>query len=656
MRKLFALCGWLCVAAMNAGLVSAQQPNGPAAKHPFGAHDWSLLRNARAAAVSPEGTILYRVTFGGDKGPTHTEWWTIAADGTHAAKLDLQDDFSPMGYSLDGRSLYGAWKVKDQRQLAVFPVTDHKAAAVPATVVLLPRGINSAVASPDGKRFAIVADPRNPDPLQDVRHVQEAGESSVYVVNVDGTGGGWWCSNLKSVDGTVAWSADGESLALLSPVPHIGHHEVATAIDTCGAKGAQHVTDISNSVSGIAWADGGKQLAFLSTKSEVLTPEHVWTVAASGGTAADRTPELKGTAVELAGDAEGRVWVSVAHGVQNDVEEFRDGALTPAYRWTAGTIEGVPARSDYARGSEQIALTVDDPEHAPNVAVPDGDHLRKITTEGDAQLAAVELGQARTVQWKSKEGIALEGIATFPAGYAEGKKYPFLVLPHGGPEANDQLAFDPLSRAIAGLGYVVLQPEYRGSTGYGAEFLAAIYQHFGDRAYRDVDSATDYAIAQGWADPERLAIFGWSAGGFMTSWTVTQTHRYKAAIEGAGITDWAPFLFTSDIAQADYDARWPEEDPEAFRKFSAVAFVNQVTTPLLILHGEADQRVPTFQGTEFFQLLAARHKTVRMVTYPGSPHFPVLWEQRMNVMQELADWLKKYTDEWPGRERRGNQV
>ena len=109
------------------------------------------------------------------------------------------------------------------------------------------------------------------------------------------------------------------------------------------------------------------------------------------------------------------------------------------------------------------------------------------------------------------------------------------------------------------MGYVVLQPEYRGSTGYGADFLAAIYQHFGDRAYSDVDSATDFAIAQGWADPNRLAIFGWSAGGFMTSWTVTQTHRYKAAIEGAGITDWLSFIPTSDIWQVDYDARLQEK-------------------------------------------------------------------------------------------------
>ena len=397
-----------------------------------------------------------------------------------------------------------------------------------------------------------------------------------------------------------------------------------------------------NSVNGIAWVNGGKDLAFLSTKSLVLTPEHVWTVPAAGGKAEDRTPDLNATAVQLASDAKGRVWVSVNRGVRSEVDEFRDGALKTAYRWPDGIVRGTPVASEYAGSGEQMAFTVTDPGQTGNVAVADGDHLRRITHEGDEQLAAIELGPVQVVQWKSKGGIALEGIATFPAGYEKGKKYPFLVLPHGGPEANDELSFDAFSRTVAGLGYVVLQPQYRGSTGYGADFLAAIYQHFGDRAYEDVDSATDFAIAQGWADPNRLAIFGWSAGGFMTSWTVTQTGRYKAAIEGAGITDWAPFLWTSDISQVDYDARWTEEDPAAFSKFSAVYFANKVTTPLLILHGEADQRVPTFQGTEYFQLLAARGKTVRMVTYPGSPHFPVLWEQRLDVMHELAEWLAKY--------------
>jgi dipeptidyl aminopeptidase/acylaminoacyl peptidase len=488
--------------------------------------------------------------------------------------------------------------------------------------------------------------------MDSYRHVQVPEETSLYVVNADGTGGAWWCKDLKNISGTItvgggasaaAWSVDSESLAVLSQVPRIGHHEVGSTIDVCSASGVKHVTDIKNSVNGIAWANGGKDLAFLSTKSLVLTPEHVWTVPAAGGAAEDRTPDLKATAVQVGGDAQGRVWVVVNRGVRSEVDEFRDGALMTAYRWPEGVVSA-PVEAEYAgsNSDSMMAFNVSDATHTGNVAVSEGDHLRRITKEGDGQLAGIALGPVEVVQWKSKAGISLEGIATFPAGYEKGKKYPFLVLPHGGPEANDELRFDPFSRTVAGLRYVVLQPEYRGSTGYGADFLAAIYQHFGDRAYGDVDSATDFAIAQGWADPDRLAIFGWSAGGFMTSWTVTQTGRYKAAIEGAGITDWGPFLWTSDISQVDYDARWTDEDPSAFSKFSAVYFANKVTTPLLILHGEADQRVPTFQGTEYFQLLAARGKTVRMVTYPGSPHFPVLWEQRLDVMHELTDWLAKY--------------
>jgi len=128
----------------------------------------------------------------------------------------------------------------------------------------------------------------------------------------------------------------------------------------------------------------------------------------------------------------------------------------------------------------------------------------------------------------------------------------------------------------------------------------------------------------------------------MTSWTVTQTQRYKAAIEGAGITDWLSFIPESDISQVDYDMRYQEKDAAPFLKFSAVMYADKVTTPLLILHGEADQRVPMLQGREFFVLLAERGKTVRMVTYPGSPHFPQMAEQRRNVFLELSDWLGKY--------------
>ena len=222
----------------------------------------------------------------------------------------------------------------------------------------------------------------------------------------------------------------------------------------------------------------------------------------------------------------------------------------------------MPAANPFPDAPDVMAVGVGDPYHSNNVAVLKDGQLQKITSEGDAQLADINLGETKVVHWTSKEGVKLEGIATFPPGYTQRQALSLPGVPARRTGSKRRTRAGPMAKYIAGKNYVVLQPEYRGSTGYGAAHLAAIYQHFGDRAYRDVDSATDFAIAQGWADPARLAIFGWSAGGFMTSWTVTQTHRYKAAIEGAGITDWLSFIPTSDTWQTDYDARLQEKDPE----------------------------------------------------------------------------------------------
>ncbi|MGH9684149.1 MAG: S9 family peptidase [Candidatus Acidiferrales bacterium] len=617
-------------------------------KHPFAVDDWPVLHRASVIAVAPDGnTILYHVDYGQTKGPDKQDWKLISADGSKSRTLKLPEHFTPIGFTRDGSGLYGSFEENKHGQLAIVSVAAPD--AKPSVLTSIPSGISTAAISPDGSKFAVIADPRTLDPLAEVHTVVENGETSLYIVNADGSNGAWWCPSLHEIAG-MAWSAGGAKIALVSQTPMIGFHYVHSAIDVCSTSGVQHIADVANSAAselpsgagGIAWTKDGKDLAFLSTTTNVLTPDHVWTVPAAGGTPVDRTPTLAGSAMEISAGAKGDIWVLVARGVRNEVDSFDGRELKPAYEWPGGTLRNTPISPEIGSAPRMMALTVADPEHMFNVAVADGAKLKRITNEGDDQLASIALGTVKTVHWTSNDGIHLEGIATFPAGYVAGKKYPFLVLPHGGPEANDALDFDPFSRLIAGLGYVVLQPEYRGSTGYGTEFLNAIYQHFGDRAYADVDSATDYAIAQGWADPNRLAIFGWSAGGFMTSWTITQTHRYRAAIEGAGITDWLSFIFTSDVQQIDYDARWPEEDPNAFLRFSAVMHAKSVTTPLLILHGAADQRVPTYQGREYYLALAAHGKTVRMVTYPGSPHFPKLWEQRLDVFREIGAWLARY--------------
>jgi dipeptidyl aminopeptidase/acylaminoacyl peptidase len=607
-------------------------------KHPFGLNDYSALHRASALAVSPDGkSILYVVSYEGEKGPTKREWHLIDTSGENARKLELPESFEPAGFTKEGAALYGSYEVDKKGQLGIVPLAGGK----PTQIIALPNGIQKSFISPDGNKFALVADPQPVDPLADVRHIIENDVSSIYVTSTNGSENAWWCPELKDVT-DVAWSPDSTQLALVTQFQKIGHHDIRSQIWVCASSGARQVAEIPNAVAGIAWANDGKDLAFASTTTDVLTPDHLWTVPVSGGAPQDQTPKLEGSIVNVFNDPHGAVWVDMHKGTIIEIYSYRDGKLSPAYRWPGGCVFAPPANSPFISAPEVLAFNVGDPSHIGNLAVAHGTELQKITHEGDDTLAKVALGEVRVVSWTAKDGTKLEGILTLPANNEAGKRYPFLVLPHGGPEGNDTMDFDLFSRFIAGYGYIVLQPQYRGSTGYGTEFLQAIYQHFGDRAYSDVDSASDFAVAQGWADPNRQSIFGWSAGGFMTSWTVTQTRRYKAAIEGAGITDWLSFIPTSDIGQVDYDLRLQEKDPAPFLQFSAVMHADQVTTPLLILHGEADRRVPTFQGREFFVLLAERGKTVRMVTYPGSPHFPRLAEQRRNVFTEIQSWLNKY--------------
>jgi dipeptidyl aminopeptidase/acylaminoacyl peptidase len=628
----------ICVMALALFAAFNAAPIQAAEKHPFGIEDLTVLRSARPAAVSPDGgSVLYEVAFGGKKGRTNREWRLIAADGSNDRKLSLPEHFFPAGFMKDGASLYGTYEVEKKSQLAVVPLDAEKA----TVIIALKNGIRSATISPDGSRFALLADPRPLDSQADTRTVVESDKASLYVVNRDGSNGGWWCPGITNIT-SLAWSADGSTIAVLSQTPKLGYHYVHSFVDICTSSSVRRVSEIPNAAGSIAWTAGGTEIAFVSTTTQVITPDHVWTVPLKGGQPVDRTPSLAGSAVFLAGDAQGAVWVFVVHGVRGEVHALKDGRLAPAYAWPEGSVLGPPVFPEFVGAPERLVFAVGDPQHEENIAVAEKGQLIKITHEGDKELADVALGPVRAVDWTAKDGTKLQGIVTFPSGYTEGKRCPFLVLPHGGPEANDFLSFDTWAHYISGLGYVVMQPQYRGSTGYGSDFLNAIYQHFGDRAYADVDSATDYAIAQGWADPTRLAIFGWSAGGFMTSWTVTQTNRYRAAIEGAGITDWLSFIPTSDVQQIDYDQRWQEKDAAPFLEFSAVMFADKVTTPLLILHGANDIRVPVLQGLEFYALLAERGKTVRMVTYPGAPHFPILWEQRLNVLEEITAWLAEY--------------
>jgi dipeptidyl aminopeptidase/acylaminoacyl peptidase len=614
------------------------------ATHPFGGADWQSLARAVPRAVAPDGrTILVTETHGRPKGTDVHVWYALHIDGSGRRVLHLPKSFEPFGFAGSAQVLYGTLDVKGQPQLARWTIGGRAA----HVIARIPSGIGAIVPSNDGARYALLADPRPLDPLDTTRTVVTNDESALYVVAAAGGKPVRWCPLLDQIGG-LAWAPDDTRIAVLSQTPKIGYHRVSGRIDLCSATASRKVARIDNAVlneipypgAGIAWADGGRDLAFLSTTTDVITPDHLWTVSVTGSTPRDRTPNIRTSILALRGDPHGNVWTTIADGVQTEVGRYHGGVLRPAFVLPGGVVD-LPVTTDVAAAPATLAFGRSDPAHATNVAVAAGGALRQLTHAGDATLARIPLGRVIRHRWTSADGTALEAIVTFPPGASQ-RPGKFLVFPHGGPEANDELGFDALARIIAARGYVVMQPEYRGSTGYGSAHLQAIYQHFGDTAYRDVDAATTEAIAQGWADPKRLAIFGWSAGGFMTSWTVTQTARYRAAVEGAGITEWLSFIMSSDVQQTDYDARSLAAGAQPFLQYSAVMFADRVTTPLLILHGAADVRVPTYQGRELFVLLKERGKTVRMVTYPGSPHFPRRWEQRRNVVDELTHWLDRY--------------
>jgi len=264
-------------------------------------------------------------------------------------------------------------------------------------------------------------------------------------------------------------------------------------------------------------------------------------------------------------------------------------------------------------------------------------------------LPKLPLGETKRVAWKAADGLDIEGLLTYPVDYQPAKHYPLVLVIHGGPTGVFQDSF--LGRyglypyaTFAARGYAVLRVNPRGSGGYGRTFRFANMNDWGGKDYADLMAGVDHVISMGVADPDRLAVMGWSYGGFMTSWVVTHTHRFKAAAVGAGVTNLWSFTGTSDIPSflPDYFSGEPWNNFDGYFNHSPMAFVKGVTTPTLILHGEADVRVPTTQGYEFYNALKRQGVVTKMVVYPRTPHGPREPKFLLDIMQRHVDWVDKY--------------
>ena len=269
-------------------------------------------------------------------------------------------------------------------------------------------------------------------------------------------------------------------------------------------------------------------------------------------------------------------------------------------------------------------------------------------SRGNAFVAGMPLPKTEVVRWKSADGLEIEGLLTYPIGYKDGTRVPLALVIHGGPMGVFKQtfvaagAFSPV--LLAQNGYAVLRPNPRGSSGYGTTFRQANVDDWGGGDYQDLMTGVDAMISRGLADPERLAVMGWSYGGYMTSWIVTHTRRFKAAIAGAPVTNLLSFTGTADIPGfiPDFFGGPFWERFDRWKEHSPIVHVKGVTTPTLIVHGDADDRVPISQGYELYNALRAQNVPTRMLVLPRQSHGPTEPKMRRAISQAMLDWLDRH--------------
>ena len=270
----------------------------------------------------------------------------------------------------------------------------------------------------------------------------------------------------------------------------------------------------------------------------------------------------------------------------------------------------------------------------------------------NGHMAAIPSSRTEVIRYQSSDGLEIEGLLTYPAGCEPGKRYPLLLIVHGGPMDMFTRTFttglDPDNpypiAAFAARGYAVLRCNVRGSSGYGRKFIEANYRDWGGGDYEDLMKGVDFAIEMGVADPTRLGVMGWSYGGYLTAWTITRTRRFKAASVGAGPVNLVSDAGTSDIPTCITDYLGAEfwDDLDIYLARSPIFHVQEVSTPTLIQHSEDDSVVPISQGYEFYRALKRRGVPVKMVVYPRTPHGLTEPKLLLDFARRNLEWFDRY--------------
>ncbi len=408
------------------------------------------------------------------------------------------------------------------------------------------------------------------------------------------------------------------------------------------------------------WSPDGKNIAFIGglMSDQGATGGDVYTIAAIGGEPQNLTPGRASSAswIEWAGNRS--LFVSEIAGGNSQLTSLAlDGssatASKPVFSFPGSIGDGRLELSLSATADRSHFLfhasSFDHPDEIFDASTVGPVGLTQVSHFNEGANSAVEpaWGKSASLEWTS-DAFRVQGWLLFPKDYDASKKYPLIVEVHGGPASailprwGGGWALSPT--AFSALGYFVLQPNPRGSYGQGEAFTQANRKDFGYGDLRDILAGVDTVLAKYPVDPNRVGLTGWSYGGFMTMFAVTQTHRFKAAVAGAGISDWLSYYGQNSIDQwmIPYFGASVYDDPVAYAKSSAISYIKQTTTPTLAVVGDRDGECPAPQSFEFWHALRDLHVPAQLVVYPNEGHGFVDPAHSRDVLERALDWFARY--------------